>query len=156
MSIFMSGKKFGEYWNNLNKAIEIIKKLSLDVKSERESKFEDRITGALQPNFKNFIDQRNIQQTMTRITLFGHDHRPDMSIGTDEIAIEVKFIKSGGSFREAIGQSLIYRIGYRFVIVVWIDITKEKVYKSLLNNEKSNESKFIKELKENNIYCIIK
>ena len=55
MSIFMSGKKFGEYWNNLNKAIEIIKKLSLDVKSERESKFEDRIAGALQPNFKNFI-----------------------------------------------------------------------------------------------------
>ena len=110
MSVFMSGKKYGKYWDNLNMALEIIKRLSLDVKSERESKFEDRISGALQPNFESFIDQRNIQQTMTRITLFGHDHRPDMSIGTDEVAIEVKFVKAGWSFREAIGQSMIYRL----------------------------------------------
>ncbi len=156
MSVFMSAKKHGKYWDNLNKALEIIKRLSLDVKSELESKFEDRISGALQPNFKNFIDQRNIQQTMTRITLFGHDHRPDMSIGTNAVAIEVKYIKAGGSFREAIGQSMIYRIGYRFVIIVWVDTTREKVYKNLIQDENSDESKLIKELEENNIYCVIK
>lgn len=156
MSVFMSAKKYGKYWENLNRALEIIKRLSLDVKSERESKYEDRISGALQPNFDNFIDQRNIKQTMTRITLFGHDHRPDMSIGTDEVAIEVKFVKAGWSFREAIGQSMIYRLGYRFVVVVWVDATSNKVYGNLIQDENSNESKFIKELEKNNIYCVIK
>ena len=82
--------------------------------------------------------------------------RPDMSIGTDGVAIEVKYIKAGWSFREAIGQSMIYRLGYRFVIVVWVDTTKEKVYKNLIQDENSDESKFIKELEENNIYCVIK
>lgn len=156
MSVFVSTKRNGRHWKNLNNALDIIKKLSLDVKSKSESKFEDRISGALQPNFSNFIDQRNFKQTMTRVTLFGHDHRPDMSIDTDGVAIEVKYVKAGWSFREAIGQSIIYRLGYRFVIVVWVDVTKNKDYVNLIQNVNSNESKFIEELKGKNIYCVIK
>lgn len=156
MSVFKSGMKYGKYWDNLNKALKIIKKVSLDVKANIESKFEDRISGALQPNFDEFIDQRNTKQTMTRITLFGHDHRPDMSIGTDGVAIEIKFVKSGSSFREALGQSIIYRLGYRFVIIVWIDTTKDKIYKNLTQDESNDEFRLIKELEEKNIYCVIK
>lgn len=68
-----------------------------------ERKYEDRIASALQPHFDDFIDQRNIQQTMTRVTIFAHDHRPDISIGKDGIAVEVKLINGGQSFLQAIG-----------------------------------------------------
>ena len=121
MSIFKTGRRTGKHWENFQKAKEIIKKLSLEIRAEDERKFEDRISGALQPNFKYFIDQRNIKQVMTRITLFGHDHRPDMSIDTDGVAIEVKTAKGGSSFRDAIGQSMIYRLGYRFVMKIIIN-----------------------------------
>jgi len=59
-------------------------------------------------------------------------------------------------FREAIGQSFIYRIGYRFVVVVWVDVTKEKSYRLSAGNPDSVESKFIKELEDYNIFCMIK
>jgi hypothetical protein len=155
-NIFMPYQKRGIHWENLEKAKTLVERLSLDVSSSDERQFEDRISGALQPNFDEFIDQRNIQQTITRVTLFGHDHRPDMSIGTDGIAIEVKLAKSGSSFREAIGQALIYRIGYRFVLIVWVDITKDKIYKLSLNDKKTREIEFLKEMEEQNIFCIIK
>ena len=156
MSVFKAGKRTGIHWKNLCSAKEIIERLSLDIKAYDERKFEDRISGALQPNFKKFIDQRNIKQVMTRVTLFGHDHRPDMSIDKDGVAIEVKNAKTGSSFREAIGQSMIYRLGYRFVIVLWVDSTKDKMYKNLCNDPDSNESLFIKEMEDCNIFCIIK
>lgn len=157
MIIFKPAKRTGIHWKNLQKAIRTIKKIPLDIRGDSERKFEDRISGALTLVFKDaFIDQRNTQQVMTRVPLFDHDHRPDMSIETDGVAIEVKVIKSGQSFREAIGQSLIYRLGYRFVLVIWIDKSKKKTYKSLVEDKKSDENKFLKQLEENNIYCIIK
>lgn len=156
MSIFLTGKRTGKYWESLQRAKEIIERLSLDVSSVTEREYENRISGALQPNFPSFIDQRNIQQVMTRVTLFQHDHRPDMSIDKDGIAIEVKPAKGGSSFREAIGQAMIYRLGYRFTIIVWVDGTKDKMYKSVCSDPATNEYKFIKELEEINIFCIVK
>lgn len=157
MSIFKSAKRTGIHWKNLQKAIRIIKRMPLDIRGDSERKFEDRISGAYTLTFKSaFIDQRNLQQVMTRVSLFDHDHRPDMSIETSGVAIEVKVIKSGQSFREAIGQSLIYRLGYRFVLIIWIDKSKKKTYKTLVEDKKSNENKFLKQLEENNIYCIVK
>lgn len=157
MSIFKPSKRTGIHWKNLQKAIRLIKNVPLEIRGDSERKFEDRISGALALSFKDlFIDQRNLQQVMTRVTLFDHDHRPDMSVDVDGVAIEVKVIKSGQSFREAIGQSLIYRLGYRFVIVIWVDVTKKKTYKELMTNKKSDEYKFIQELEESNIFCIVK
>ncbi|TGL45330.1 hypothetical protein EHQ61_18865 [Leptospira wolffii] len=118
MSVFLPSRKTGYFWESVEKIIKIVHKVSLDINSEDERKFEDRLSGALQPNFDDFIDQRNIQQVMTRITAFGHDHRPDMSIAKDGIAIEVKVIRTGASIREAIGQAFIYRLGYRFVVII--------------------------------------
>ncbi len=156
MGVFLAGKRTGYYWESLQKAIEIIERVSLDINAEDERKFEDRLSGALQPNFKDFIDQRNIKQVMTRITAFNHDHRPDMSIADDGVAIEVKVLRSGQSVREALGQALIYRLGYRFVIIVWVDATKTKEYKTAVMKKDSPESGLIQELQESNIFCIIK
>jgi len=153
MQVFKPSKRTGFHWKNLQKTIRTIKRVPLDIRGDRERKFEDRIAGALTLPFKEFfIDQRNTKQVMTRVSLFDHDHRPDMSIDTDGVAVEVKVIKSGQSFREAIGQALIYRLGYRFVLIIWIDTTKNKTYYDLITSRKSPEYKFLKKLEENNIF----
>ncbi|MCK4642838.1 hypothetical protein KAU32_04285 [bacterium] len=157
MKIFKTSKKRGIHWDNLQKAIRDVKKLSLEMKGDIERNYEDKISGALSMQFeKSFIDQRNTQQVMTRISLFDHDHRPDMSIGNDGVAIEVKVIKGGSSFREAIGQSIFYRLGYRFVLVIWIDVSKNKHYRALLKDKESSEYTFVKEFENDNIFCIVK
>lgn len=156
MSVFLASRKTGYYWESVEKVLKIVQRVSLDINSDDERKFEDRLSGALQPNFDDFIDQRNVQQVMTRITAFGHDHRPDMSIAKDGIAIEVKVIRTGASIREAIGQAFIYRLGYRFVVVIWVDTSKDKSYKSASEDPKTAEYQFLKELEESNIYCVIK
>ena len=157
MSELLSGYRKGHYWECLQKILKTLNEISLDITGDHERQFEDRIAATLGFLFKNdFIDQRNTKQVITRVTLFGHDHRPDMSVGTDGIAIEVKLAKSGQSFREAIGQSLIYRMGYRFVIVVWIDTTRDKVYNKAFENEEGDEKKFLRLLEDHNIFCVIK
>jgi hypothetical protein len=156
MSTFKDGRKKGYYWESLLKIKEIVDRLSLDMNYNTEKEFEDRIAGALQPNFDDFIDQRNTKQTMTRVTLFDHDHRPDLSIGEDGIAIEVKLAKSGESFRSAIGQSLIYRMGYRFSLVIWIDTSKNKRYVNSVKDKKHKEKEFLLALEQQNIFSIIK
>jgi hypothetical protein len=156
MGVFLAGKRTGYYWESLQKSLELISRVSLDINAEDERKFEDRLSGALQPNFKDFIDQRNNKQVMTRITAFNHDHRPDMSISDDGVAMEVKVLRSGSSVREALGQALIYRLGYRFVIIIWVDATKDKEYKTAISKTGSVESGLIAEMQEMNIFCVVK
>jgi len=156
MSAFLAARRSGSYWKSLKKCLSIVDRLSLDINATDERKYEDRIAGALQPNFEDFVDQRNRRQTVTRVTIFAHDHRPDMSIYEDGVAVEVKVIRDGQSFRQAIGQALLYRMGYRFVVIVWIDTTSQKEYKSLITEKGSSEARFIKELEDYNIFCCIK
>ncbi len=77
-----------------------------------------------------------------------------MSIETDNVAIEVKLLKGTASFKEALGQAMIYRLGYRFVILVWVDTTKQKTYRKVMTNEK--ESAYLSALEDLNIFVIIK
>ncbi len=136
MKVFKASKRNGKYWKDLQNATHLIKKMSLDISGTEERKYEDRLSGLLSVHFEsNFIDQRSLKQVVTRISLFNHDHRPDMSIDTDGTAIEVKMATSGQSFRDAIGQALIYRTGYRFVLIIWIDRTKDKTYKKLIEDK---------------------
>lgn len=79
-----------------------------------------------------------------------------MSLFKDGVAIEVKVIKNGQSIRQAIGQAFLYRMRYRFVVVVWVDLSTKKEYKELLLDKKSDEARFVEELKEHNIFCVVK
>ncbi|MCH7535281.1 MAG: hypothetical protein IH948_05980 [Bacteroidetes bacterium] len=159
MSAFKPSRAGSMHEKNMKSALRKLKGIeSLNLNSTDEKDYENRIAGVLKDKFKNdFVDQRDTQQTMTRVTMFDHDHRPDMSIGPERdrlgIAIEIKVAKSGDSIRQAIGQSFIYRMDYRYVIVVLIDPTKEKRY---LNTFGKKEKKFSKELEANKIYLIIK
>ncbi|RMH11971.1 MAG: hypothetical protein D6698_15730, partial [Gammaproteobacteria bacterium] len=66
----------------------------------------------------------------------------------------VKIIKGTESFRSAIGQALIYRMGYRYVIIVWKDLDKKEPYSAAFAQDK--EKGFIDELSKMNIFCILK
>jgi len=158
MTAFKPNRKSGVHYSNLTKALRTIKGMkNLDIYGKDERKFEDRLAGALGLKFgKDLIDQRSKKQPMTSVPLFDHTHRPDMSIGTDGVAIEVKVITSGGSFREAIGQGLMYRVKYRFAIIIWIDPTKNKTYIEAINRRNSDEKKFLSFLEQQGVYYIIK
>ncbi len=154
MSAFKPSRTGSIYWEKLQKAIDLIKNMKLDVSGQDERIFEDRIAGILSFNFDDFIDQRNIQQVMTMAPMFDHRFRPDMSIGTDNVAIEVKTTKGPSSFRDAIGQALIYRTVYRYIIIVWKDLTPGKTYREVFTRE--HEVAFLRELEQMNIFCLIK
>lgn len=155
MNIFMPSRQGSSHWEKLQMTIRSIKSLNLDIAGKEEKDFENRISGVLSESFKaDFIDQRNLQQVMTMVPIFDHEFRPDMSIGTDNVAIEVKLLKGTNSFKESLGQAMIYRLGYRYVILVWIDTTKQKTYRKVMTNEK--EAAYLKELEDLNIFVIIK
>jgi hypothetical protein len=154
MSAFKSSRKGSQQWEDLQKALRVIKSLDLDITIKEERNLEDRLAAVLSGHFKDFIDQRSIKQVMTMVPLFDHSHRPDMSIGTDNVAFEMKLIKDANSFREAIGQAIIYRTGYRFVVIVWKDLTSQKRYKKAFENER--EKALVEELEEMNIFCVVK
>ena len=150
MNVFKAGKKRGGHWANLEKAMQIIENLSLDISSDSERKFEDRISGALQPNFPKFIDQRNVQQVIMRVELFGHDHRPDMSIDTDGTAIEVQRINEIINKRRGVTPSTALRLAKFFGVSedFWMNLQlRWDMYKAKLNEAK--ELKTIRAIRMN-------
>ena len=55
---------------------------------------------------------------------FGKKHRPDLTLGDDGIAVEVKFITYHG-LTSAIGQGFLYRQQYKFVVLILV-ISEER------------------------------
>jgi transposase len=63
---------------------------------------------------------------VTSSQLLGFRHRPDAAIGRNGTAIELKMVGTGQPLREAIGQAMAYRVGYRFVVLCLVDRTPER------------------------------
>jgi hypothetical protein len=93
----------------------------------------------------------NVNTTINNSLLFGTSHRPDFVFKYDDlkIAIEIKRGENGDAVRDGFGQAIVYTsCGYDFVILLFIDISKEgKILKSLKNNA---EQEFIQRIWENN------
>ncbi len=155
MNAFMPSRKGSSHWEKLQQVIKMIKSLNLDIRGKEEKDFENRISGVLSEHFKeDFIDQKSLKQVMTMVPIFDHQFRPDMSIESNNVAIEVKLLKGTNSFKEALGQSIIYRLGYKYVITVWIDMTKKKTHLKVMSNEK--ETALLTALEDLNIFVIVK
>ena len=61
------------------------------------------------------------------VYLFGKKHRPDLTINDDGIAIEIKYLSGSlDGLKQAIGQSIFYRVRYRFVMNVFVIAEKYK------------------------------
>jgi hypothetical protein len=163
---FYKSVRQGKYYDALKKVLKVINTANLQISGKAERNYEDRIAALLESSYGEavnpdldleFVDQRSEQKVLTRVTLFNCDHRPDMSIGKSGIALEVKRVSHGSAIREAIGQSFVYRRGYRFVVVILIDKSgKEKQIKKLFEDKGKAEFALAKFLQEKGIYVLVK
>lgn len=158
---FASAAKRGQHYGLAIFAAHKLKSVNLMVKGQSERQFEMTVVSHLQASprlRKNLITQIGVDEVekITQATLFGFSHRPDISIGNDGTAIEIKVITSGQSVRDVIGQGLAYRMHYRFVILVLIDQTEDRQIVKLCRLKGSRESLLLSELAESmNILTII-
>ena len=150
MKSLITSQRRGAYWEDCQRAIKVIKNMNLQKSDEYERLFEGRISQVLDGMSFNdkFIDQRSTQDVLTRVTLFGKDHRPDMSVGDDGTAIEVKLVFDGNKVKEALSQAIFYRVHYRFVIVILVDITEDGVITMLINDQETTEAAMVEDFDE--------
>jgi len=84
------------------------------------------------------ITQIDRNSTVQSVYCFGKKHRPDMTLGENGIAIEMKFITYAG-LKDAIGQGHLYRLRYKFVFLVLIIAeSKKSVYEEIDNGEEKD------------------
>jgi hypothetical protein len=158
---FVTGAKRGQHFELAEFAIAKLKGVNLLVKGKTENHFEHTIVSHLQASPKlrqNLITQIGLDEVekITKASLFGFSHRPDVSIGIDGTAIEIKVISTGQSVRDILGQAIAYRMQYRFVILVLVDQTDDRKVVELCRSKESQEFSLLSGLSETmNIFTII-
>jgi hypothetical protein len=120
---FETGRRIGSYWNDVKKINKQILEFPFYTTGKTEKDFENGFSTtlmALQKKFENpVITQIDKTKKVKSVYCFGKNNRPDLTIGEDGIAFEIKFIKYG-SLDSAIGQSIIYRLDYKFVFLILV------------------------------------
>jgi len=92
------------------------------------------------------------------VYLFGKKHRPDLTINDDGIAIEIKYLSGSlDGLKQAIGQSIFYRVRYRFVMNVFVIAEKYKdTYLKGANEEEKDLEEIFQDLSTDmNIFSYI-
>ena len=158
---FISSRKKGVHYDLVKFTVGKLKKANLLVKGKSEKHYEHTIVSHLQASpklRKNLITQIGEEEVekITQANLFGFKHRPDTTIGKDGTAIEIKVVTGSQSIREILGQSIAYRMHYRFVILVIIDHTPERHIVELCADKNTQEYELLGGLAEElNIFSII-
>ena len=160
MKSLMQGRREGKYWKDCDFTIKALFNLSLSSINMKEKDLEDHVARFLSqqkfPSGEQFFDHRIHHDLANEITLFSSVHRPDMSIGRDGTAIEVKTAENGNKVKQAISQALFYRTGYRFVIVLLVDSSPQgDVFASMRKRGNTQEVQLLGDLeKYMNIFII--
>ncbi len=166
---FESGKRTGKNWEDVLFIDSLIKNADkksngsiMNITGKEEKDFELRFSSLLDANKGkingNLISQQNKDTTVKQIYCFGKKHRPDMTINDDGIAIEIKYINDNfDGVKMALGQSLMYRLRYKFVINVIVISEKNKdVYEKALNGEEKDLEDILKYLADDmNVFTYI-
>ena len=158
---FVPSAKRGQHYELATFAVRRLKKVNVLVKGKTERHFEHTIISHLQASSKlrpNLITQIGVEEVEKIIpgVLFGFSHRPDVSIGKDGTAIEIKVVSSGHSVRDILGQAIAYRMHYRFVILVLIDKTADRNIVNLCQSKDSSESSLLSGLADKmNVFTIV-
>lgn len=158
---FVSAAKRGQHFDLAKLAIKKLKSANLALKGKSEREFEQAVISHLQSSptiRKNLITQVGTDEVdkITQANLCGFSHRPDASIGKDGTAIEIKVISAGQLARDILGQSIAFRMQYRFVIIVLIDGAEDRQIVELCKDEKSKEFSLFTGLAETmNVFSII-
>ncbi len=107
---------------------------------------------------KNLITQIGDEEVnkISDANLFGFNHRPDTTIGNDGTAIEIKVVKNAYAIRDILGQGIVYRMNYRFVILVFVDNTPKRQIVKKCSDKFSQEYSLLHGLaKTHNIYSVV-
>ena len=136
---FESAKRRGRYWEDCKQLHSLINNYNFNTTGKYERDFENGLASTL-GTMKNSFDSSVITQvdrstTVQSVYCFGKNHRPDMTLGTNGIAIELKLVTYDG-LKNAIGQGFLYRLRYKFVFLILV-ISKEKssIYYDLDSNQ---------------------
>jgi hypothetical protein len=156
---FVPARHRGDHFDLAIHAATRLEACNLKLKGGNEREFEQAVVANLQQSSKlkktliTQVDDEPVEK-ITQAHLFGFRHRPDITIGKDGTAVEIKRIDGGGSVREALGQAIAYRTCYRYVIPVLIDIDHDMV--SRCADRKSPEYLLLRGLADEfNIFTIV-
>lgn len=159
---FQVGRRRGNVWDDVNTLDSIIKdaRFNLTGKTERdfEMLFSERVRANQSRLNGSIISQVDKETVVQSVYCFGKKHRPDMTINDDGIAVELKYInRSLNGIKEAIGQSIFYRIRYRFVMNVFVISEAHKdTYLKAANGEEKDLEEILKDLStESNIFSYV-
>jgi hypothetical protein len=158
---FVPGAKRGQHYDMAMSAINQLKTVDLLVRGRAENLFERSIVAYLQASptlSKHLHTQVGMDQkeTVSKASLFSFSHRPDVAIGKDGTAIEIKIITSSQDIRSVLGQAIAYRMYYRFVILVLVDQTEDRKIVELCCSKESQECNLLSGLAEAmNIFTVI-
>jgi hypothetical protein len=158
---FRPGEKRGIHFELALEAAHRIKRENLLTKTVDEKVLENVLVACLNSSRK--LRPYLITQTfskpvekITRPTVFGFKHAPDITIGNDGTAIELKVVLNAQDVRDCLGQALCYRAGYRFAIVVLVDRTDERVVVGSCQSKESSEYKLLRGLCDQfNIFSVV-
>ncbi len=159
---FEKGIRRGSVWDDVIAIDQIIRRMSFALTANTEREFEFAFTQALAAHsdrLKGKIYSQTDQETIVKsVYCFGKRHRPDLTINEDGIAIEIKYLSDSlDGIKLALGQSLLYRLRYKFVINVFILSEKHKeTYLKACNGEERDLEDIFKDLgSDSNIFSYI-
>lgn len=157
---FETGRRRGKYWDDVKKLDELFHDYPFHTTGKNERDFENGIASTLMAMRKQFngkvITQIDKTTTVKSIYCFGKRHRPDFTLDENGVAIEVKFI-TYSQLKEAIGQGHLYRLRYRFVILLLIvSEAKKDVYVNIAEGKEKDLENVLQHLADNmNIFTYI-
>lgn len=161
---FEKGIRRGSVWDDVMAIDEIVKKTRFAHTGKNERDFEIGFTQTLTVHaqtgrLKGKVISQTDQETIVKsVYCFGKRHRPDLTINEDGIAIEIKYLSSSlDGIKLALGQSMLYRLRYKFVVNLFIlsEKHKETYSKASKGEERDLEDIFKNLSDEANVFSYI-
>ena len=149
--VFQPGPRRGNVWDDVRTLDTIIKNTHFKLNGKNERDFEFAFMSTVAANkdlIHGDIHSQVDKDTIVRsVYLFGKKHRPDLTINEDGIAVEIKFLSNSlDGLKQAIGQSIFYRVRYRFVMNLFVI---DKKYKDTYLKGAKEEEKDLEDICKN-------
>ncbi|RFF29164.1 hypothetical protein [Wenzhouxiangella sediminis] len=157
---FERGVRRGRIWDDANLLHKQIMRFPFATTGNTENAFERGFATTLMATEEQYNEEVVTQikkgVSVQSVYAFGKKHRPDMTLGENGIAVEMKFIRYGG-LKDAIGQGYLYRLKYKFVFLVLIlSESRKEVYDSIENGEEKDLDDVLHQLAEDlNIFTYL-
>ena len=156
------GPRRGRVWDDIKFLDELIKTTRFAMTGKNEREFElafmsvlNAHTGRISSKIHSQMDKDTVVKS---VYAFGKKHRPDLTLNEDGVAIEVKFLKSStDGIKQAIGQSIFYRVRYRFVVnLIVVGEDKKDAYLRAANGEERDLEEILSDMSsEFNVFTYV-